>query len=115
MVHRSGETYGDNGVGLDPHYPWLHWARKLQAAAHNGLTYSKDPYDIERYEAIREVATEMMASGSGVELTQVRDLFTGEVGDVRPEGDVRGAVFRDGAILLVCERSDGLWTLPGGW
>jgi ADP-ribose pyrophosphatase YjhB (NUDIX family) len=28
---------------------------------------------------------------------------------------VRGAVIRDGKILLVQERSDGGWTMPGGW
>ncbi|HZS88605.1 MAG TPA: NUDIX hydrolase [Chloroflexota bacterium] len=99
----------------DPRYPWLHWARKLQAAAQNGLTYSKDPYDIERYQAIWEVAAEMMARGSGVELIRVRDLLTGDVGHVTPKVDVRGAVFREGAMLLVREKSDGLWTLPGGW
>jgi ADP-ribose pyrophosphatase YjhB (NUDIX family) len=34
---------------------------------------------------------------------------------VTPKVDVRGAVFRDNRILLVRERSDGKWTLPGGW
>ena len=32
-----------------------------------------------------------------------------------PKVDVRGAVFRDGEILLVREEADGRWTLPGGW
>jgi ADP-ribose pyrophosphatase YjhB (NUDIX family) len=32
-----------------------------------------------------------------------------------PKVDVRGVVFQDGKILLVQERSDGMWTLPGGW
>jgi ADP-ribose pyrophosphatase YjhB (NUDIX family) len=29
--------------------------------------------------------------------------------------DVRAAVFRDDQVLLVREREDGGWTLPGGW
>ena len=28
---------------------------------------------------------------------------------------VRGAAFLEGRVLMVRERSDGLWTLPGGW
>ena len=29
--------------------------------------------------------------------------------------DVRVIVFRDGEILLIKEKEDGLWSLPGGW
>lgn len=98
---------------MDP--DWLRWAKRIQALAQNGLTYSTDPYDVERYEALRDIAAEMMASRAGADLAHVRGLFAGEVGYTTPKVDVRGAVFRDGALLLVRERSDGLWTLPGGW
>jgi ADP-ribose pyrophosphatase YjhB (NUDIX family) len=98
---------------MDP--KWLDWARKLQAIAQTGLSYPKDPFDVERYKAIYEIATEMMATQGNVDIGDVRALFTGEVGHATPKIDVRGAVFRDDAILMVRERSDGLWTLPGGW
>jgi len=95
---------------------WLNWAKRLQAIAQNGLTFSEDkPFDLERYEAIRQIAAEMMATAAQTELQPVLDLFTGEIGYATPKVDVRAAVFRDGAILLVKEQSDGLWTLPGGW
>jgi ADP-ribose pyrophosphatase YjhB (NUDIX family) len=94
---------------------WLRWAQHLQAAAQNGLTYSQDPYDLERYRMIREIAAEIAASHSGTETGRVRDLFAGEVGHATPKVDVRGAVFQGDTILLVKERADGLWTLPGGW
>jgi ADP-ribose pyrophosphatase YjhB (NUDIX family) len=29
--------------------------------------------------------------------------------------DVRGVVFRGDAVLLVKERADGRWSVPGGW
>lgn len=32
-----------------------------------------------------------------------------------PKVDVRGAVFREGRVLLVRELLDGRWALPGGW
>ncbi|MEH1848822.1 MAG: NUDIX hydrolase [Nostoc sp.] len=94
---------------------WLEWAQKLQAIAQNGLTYSENPFDIERYKQLRAIATEMMAAYSNVEHSYVLDLFSREVGYATPKVDVRGAIFRNDTILLVKERADGCWTLPGGW
>lgn len=94
---------------------WLEWAKRLQAIAQNGLTYAENPFDRERYEAVREVAAEVIAAHSDMELQRVRDLLLGEVGAATPKVDVRAAVFQDDSILLVKERADGLWTLPGGW
>lgn len=94
---------------------WLEWSRKLQAIAQNGLLFSENAYDRERYEAIRAVAVQMMAAGSGEPIEVVTGLFSGQVGYATPKVDVRGVVFRDDQILLVREAQDSLWTLPGGW
>nr|PZN28669.1 MAG: ADP-ribose pyrophosphatase [Chloroflexota bacterium] len=94
---------------------WIEWSRRLQAIAQTGLTFAADTYDIERYEAVREIAAEIAAAGSGADLAMVRDLFAHDAGYTTPKVDVRAACFRDGKVLLVRERSDGLWTLPGGW
>jgi ADP-ribose pyrophosphatase YjhB (NUDIX family) len=94
---------------------WLGWARKLNALAQNGLTFCENPYDIERYVAIRTIAAEMIAHQSGVDMGRVLDLFAQDTGYATPKVDVRGVAFQEGKILLVQERSDGLWTLPGGW
>jgi hypothetical protein len=94
---------------------WLDWMQRLQAIAQTGLAYAQDPYDIERYEAVREIAVEMAAAHTGTELSYVRNLFAGQVGHATPKVDVRAVVFRDDAILLVRERAEGRWTLPGGW
>ncbi len=98
---------------MDP--SWLRWARGLQAIAQNGLTYATDVYDQERYQAVREVAAEMIAARAGTDRESVLDLFAKETGYATPKVDVRGAVFRDDGILLVREASDGRWSLPGGW
>lgn len=98
---------------MDP--KWLGWVRKLQAIAQSGLTYCKDPYDIERYCILRKIAAEMMASYTDEEPEHVLNLFEQEIGYATPKVDVRGAVFQDNKILLVRERSEGRWTLPGGW
>ena len=94
---------------------WLTWARKLQAIGQNGLTYSKDPFDIERFEELRELALEILQNYTDSDLPRIRDLFAGEHGHATPKVDVRGVVFNEDAILLVRERADGKWTLPGGW
>lgn len=94
---------------------WLEWSKKLQAIAQNGLTYTENPFDMERYRSIREIAAEMMATYSGKEPQYILNLFTEEVGAATPKVDVRGVVFKDNKILLVKERLDGCWTLPGGW
>ena len=94
---------------------WLTWARKLQAIGQNGLAYSKDPFDIERFEELRELALEILQNYTDSDLPRIRDLFAGEHGHATPKVDVRGVVFKEDAILLVRERADGKWTLPGGW
>jgi ADP-ribose pyrophosphatase YjhB (NUDIX family) len=94
---------------------WLEWAQQLQAIAQNGLTFSKNPYDIERFQQVRQVAAEMISTYSDVEPSFVRNLFEQEKGYATPKVDARGAVFRDDRLLLVKEREDGCWTLPGGW
>lgn len=94
---------------------WLDWASRLQAIAQNGLLYATNPFDIQRYEAIRDIATEMMACGSDASFETIRGLFVAQSGYATPKVDVRGVVFQGETILLVRERADGLWTLPGGW
>lgn len=93
---------------------WLDWAVELQALAQAGLYYSKDVYDIERFQRIRDIAAEMLAYESDVPFERVKELFCNEDGYQTPKLDTRAAIFRDDKILLVQER-DGLWTLPGGW
>ena len=94
---------------------WLTWARKIQAIGQNGPAYSKDPFDIERFEELRELSVEILQRYTDLDAPGIGDLLAGEHGHATPKVDVRGVVFREGAILLVRERSDGRWTLPGGW
>lgn len=94
---------------------WLAWAKKLQEIAQSGLHYADDEFDRERYEIVRRVAAEIMAHHADVDADQVEDLFAAEQDHATPKIDVRAVVFREDAILLVRERSDGCWTVPGGW
>jgi ADP-ribose pyrophosphatase YjhB (NUDIX family) len=102
-------------MASSPDTRWLEWNKRLQAIAQNGLTFATDAYDIERYKALRSIAAEMLAAGSGLEPSVVLGLLEQETGYATPKVDVRGVVFRDDKLLMVRERSDGKWTLPGGW
>ena len=99
---------------MEQNEKWLQWAVELQSLAQAGIHYTKDPYDEERFERIREIAAEMIAHKSEISLEKVKDLFCCEIGYQTPKLETRAAVFQDGKILLVQE-NDGRWSLPGGW
>ena len=99
---------------MDQNEKWLQWAVELQSIAQAGLYYGKDDFDRERYQRVRDIAAEMLAHQAELPVEKVRDLFCCEVGYQTPKLDTRAAIFRDGKILLVRERS-GKWSLPGGW
>jgi ADP-ribose pyrophosphatase YjhB (NUDIX family) len=93
----------------------LRWARKLQAVAQSGLTYTESAFERERFEAVRAIAAEIAASTDGDEPAQVLARFADEHGYATPKVDVRGVVVHEGHVLLVREVGDTRWTLPGGW
>lgn len=93
---------------------WLKLAIEIQSLAQAGLTYTTNVYDIERYERLREISAEMIASKSEMSLEKVKDLFCNETGYQTPKLDTRAAIFMDDKILLVHE-NNGTWSLPGGW
>jgi 8-oxo-dGTP pyrophosphatase MutT (NUDIX family) len=88
----------------------------LAGLAQNGLLYTDNPFDLDRYHRVAELATELLAALSGRPDAELALNLDRADGYVTPKVDVRGAVI-DGAdrFLLVRERVDGRWTLPGGW
>lgn len=94
----------------------LDHAKRIQALAQIGLTYSPNPYDLERYEELHDIALQLMVMATGAPLEKLAGHFRGGKEYVTPKVDVRGVVFdKEGRVLLVRERSDGRWALPGGW
>lgn len=103
---------GPSAEGVEP---WLGWARTLVSAAQNGLEYADNPFDVARYRDVQRVAAAMLASaGSGPE-RDVLGVLGRERGYATPKVDVRAYVSGEQGVLLVREREDGRWTLPGGW
>jgi len=94
---------------------WLEWASRLQSIAQAGLTFSTGKYDLDRYEQIRALSVEIMHEYTDIPYTKLKELFAGETGYQTPKVDIRAAVLKDDKILLVKEKIDGAWSLPGGW
>jgi ADP-ribose pyrophosphatase YjhB (NUDIX family) len=94
---------------------WLQWAQEIQALAQSGLAFSKNAYDIERYERLRHLSTEIMSEYTGLHMEKIKELFTNETGYQTPKVDVRAVIFQEDKILLVNEKKDNLWSLPGGF
>jgi ADP-ribose pyrophosphatase YjhB (NUDIX family) len=111
LEQRTGESMAEKST--EP--SWLTIGRELQAIAQTGIAYTKDPFDLERYQRLRMLAAQMLGMGSNTDVQLVIDLFREEFGYATPKVDVRGAVFENDRIMLVREVSDGLWSLPGGW
>lgn len=94
---------------------WLEWAKQLQSIAQAGLTYSKDKYDLERFEMIRDISVDMLSEYTDIDKTIIRDLFANETGYATPKVDVRAVIFKGNKILMVREEAENKWALPGGW
>ena len=93
----------------------LDLSRRLLALSQTGLHFSAEEYDRERYREIGDIAAKLLELQADVGADAVRQAWFVEDGYATPKMDVRGAIFRDDRVLLVRERADGKWTVPGGW
>lgn len=94
---------------------WLAWAQEIFSLSQSGLTYSGNQYDIERYKRLQEITAEIIESQSEISKESALDSFSMQAGYITPKVDVRGAVVHEGKILLIQERADEMWAMPGGW
>lgn len=94
---------------------WIDWVKQLQSIAQAGLTYSKDVYDIERFQQLRDISISMMSHYTKTDWEVVEKLFASETGYQTPKVDIRAVVFQNEKLLFVKEKSDRKWALPGGW
>jgi len=93
----------------------LDLARRLLALSQTGMHFATSEFDRERYDEIGRIAAQLLENDGGTSSDEVLAAWRVESGYATPKIDVRGAVFDGERVLLVRERSDGLWTLPGGW
>ncbi|USD43214.1 NUDIX hydrolase [Vibrio sp. SCSIO 43135] len=94
---------------------WFSWVKRLQAISQTGQAYSKDKFDLERFDELASISHQMLAALADAPVSKVENLFIPESGYPTPKVDLRAGVIKDNKILLVREREDNCWTLPGGW
>ena len=95
---------------------WLYWAKQLQSISQAGIEYTSNLHDRERYERIRALSVEIVSEYTEIEHPRLLNLFANETGYPTPKIDVRAAIFNDdNEILMVREKLDNKWSLPGGW
>ena len=93
-------------------------AKRLQSIAQGGIFYSDDkPFDRERYEEISQLSVQILSNLTNEPIEKIGNLFTQERdGYQTPKVDIRAVIFnKSGDILMVKEKVDGRWSLPGGW
>lgn len=90
--------------------------KRIQALAEIGLEYSNSNYDRERYDEIQEICLDLLSQLTDVPVPKIQAIIQEKNGYKTPKVDVRAVVFNtQGQILLVQEKVDGCWSLPGGW
>jgi len=94
---------------------WLDWAREIQELCQTGLAFTQSDYETQRYERLIEIAAQIVADHTEADQEELVENFSFQPGYATAKIDVRGAVVRDGRILLVQERRDQRWCMPGGW
>jgi ADP-ribose pyrophosphatase YjhB (NUDIX family) len=94
---------------------FLNHAKRIHAIAQAGLHYTESDYDRDRYAELLDLSRQMLAELTDIKVEKIADFFAGEDGYPTPKVDIRAVVIRDDQILMVKEKIDGCWSLPGGW
>ena len=81
-----------------------------------GLTFTKDPFDRERYEDLRSLLSEMLKSSIQTWMQKkVAEVLKPTSAYVTPLMDVRAWIVEDEKICLVRGQGEDSWALPGGF
>jgi ADP-ribose pyrophosphatase YjhB (NUDIX family) len=94
---------------------FLEQMREIEALVQTECHYAKDDFQRERCRKLMDIVAAIISQGAGIDLPLLSKAFNDQLGYATPKIDVRAAVFREQKLLLVRERIDGGWTMPGGW
>ena len=85
------------------------------ALTDTGLTFTKDPFDRERYEDLRSLLSEMLNQASDLDAEEVAEVLKPTSAYATPLMDVRAWIVEDKKICLVRGQGEDSWALPGGF
>ncbi len=99
----------------DPALALINIASELRAMSNAGIYYTEDPYQIERYHRIIELAAELTSLAGDHNLADLQRLFLDDLHYKTPYCVVDSALFDESDRLLLIRRADnGKWAFPGG-
>ncbi len=91
-------------------------AKRVQAIAESGLHYTESDWDTDRYKELEKIVMEMISKITDQPFEVVKVALPDRYGYKTPKIDVRAVLINPGnEILLVKERVDSRWSMPGGW
>jgi len=94
----------------------LELAKKIQALAETGKHYSLSDYDTDRYTDIEKASAEIISQLGGGPVKKIMTAIKEDNGYKTPKVDVRAVILNEkNEILMVREKIDDRWSLPGGW
>lgn len=94
---------------------WLTIAKKINSIAQTGLTFTKDKFDIERYSELLELSIQILNNITEIDSKKLEFVFNRNIGYQTPKIGVRAVVFKEDKLLMVKEKMDNKWCLPGGY
>ena len=91
-------------------------AKRVQAIAESGLHYTESDWDTDRYKELEKIVMEMISKITDQPFEVVKVALPDRYGYKTPKIDVRAVLINpEDEILLVKERADSRWSMPGGW
>ena len=94
---------------------FVKYLQRMIAITDTGLTFTKDPFDRERYEDLRSLLSEMLNQGLDIDSEEVTEVLKPTFAYATPLMDVRAWIVEDEKICLVRGQGENDWALPGGF
>ena len=94
---------------------FVKYLQRMIAITDTGLTFTKDPFDRERYEDLRVLLSEMLNQGLDIDSEEVAEVMKPTSAYATPLMDVRAWIVEDEKICLVRGQGEDSWALPGGF
>ena len=91
------------------------YLQRMIALTDTGLTFTKDPFDRERYEDLRGLLSEMLNQASDLDSEEVAEVLKPTSAYATPLMDVRAWIVEDEKICLIRGQGENDWALPGGF
>lgn len=91
------------------------YLQRMLAITDTGLTFTKDPFDCERYEDLRAILSDILRETTELKQEEVTELLRPTSAYATPLMDVRAWIVEGEKVCLVRGQGEESWALPGGF